>query len=196
MRSLIKSSDTTLYMQLWENRIRVTDIESGKIFDEVPLVAIRKGKRRSKRLAIGSRASSAASSEVEVINPFSHPRSLLAHFKPAELLLEGIFEKLGGEGLFSSPANLVLQPMEKNRGGLTEVEVSAFQALGLSAGARRVYVYQGPELTRHTLDLDKVRDASAPVAASGADEPRSWTQWIWIAIWFILIAAMTIFQQF
>lgn len=196
MRNLIKGSDATLYLQLWEKRIRVTDIDSGRIFDEVPLVAVRKGKRRSKRVAIGSRASSASSSDVEVINPFSHPRSLLAHFKAAELLLEGIFEKLGAEGLFSAPSNLVLQPMEKNQGGLTEVEISAFQALGLSAGARRVYVYQGPELTRHTLDLAKVRDASAPVAATGIDEPRGWTQWIWIAIWFILIAAMTIFQQF
>ncbi|WP_237065173.1 rod shape-determining protein [Microbulbifer guangxiensis] len=196
MKDLIKGSDSTLYMQLWEKRIRVTDIDSGRIFDEAPLVAIRKGKRRGKRVALGNRASSASSAEVEVINPFSHPRSLLAHFKAAELLLEGIFEKLGAERVFSSPANLVLQPMEKNQGGLTEVEVRAFQELGLGAGARRVYVYQGPELTRHTLDLSKVREASAPVAASGAGEPRSWTQWIWIAIWFILIAVMTVFQQF
>ena len=202
MKDLLKPGEDTLYIQLWESRIRVTDIGSGKIFDEAPLLAVEGAKRRRKVVAFGNRASSVPGREVEVIHPFSHPRSLLADPQSGQWVLQGIFAKMLGGGAVSafsplSPSPLVvIQPLEKNKGGLTGLEVQGFQEMCLGAGARRVLVYQGPELTRHTFDLKKVEASSLNPDTGRRGRGGSLMQWIWIAIWFGIIAASILFQNF
>ncbi|MFC6979362.1 rod shape-determining protein [Microbulbifer taiwanensis] len=152
----------TLYVQIWEKRIRVTDIDSGKIFDESPLVALEPGKgRRISVAAVGNRAASVSGKSIEVVNPFSHPRSLIRDFAAAEKLLQHIFRKLCGDTLFTPSPIVVLQPMEKTQGGLTAIEMRAFRELVLGAGAREALVYQGEALTRHTFDYQKIKAKSA-----------------------------------
>ena len=40
IRSFINTFGSTLYVQIWENRIRVVDINSNEFFDEKPLLQI------------------------------------------------------------------------------------------------------------------------------------------------------------
>ena len=40
IRSFINKFGSTLYVQIWENRIRVVDINSNEFFDEKPLLQI------------------------------------------------------------------------------------------------------------------------------------------------------------
>ena len=72
----------TIYIQIWENRIKVVDTVSGVVFDEAPLVAIETTKNGQKVIiAVGNSAESINSnSNVIVVNPFSHPRALLNDF--------------------------------------------------------------------------------------------------------------------
>lgn len=186
-------SGTALYVQIWEKRIRATDIDSGKIFDESPLLALEKKGRREVVVAAGNRASSVSGGNVRVINPFSHPRLLLRNFVAAEKLLQHIFRELLGDKLLGPSPVVVLHPMQKTQGGLTEIEIRAFRELGLGAGARESLVYQGEELTRHTFDLQKVRAQSEPGGA--AAKGGSLAQWVLLVIWVLLIVAMAVFGQ-
>ncbi|MEX2962347.1 hypothetical protein [Microbulbifer sp. TYP-18] len=196
MKGQHRPVENALYIQLWAKRIRVTDIGTGGIVDEAPLLAVQVSKNRRKVVAWGNRASSVPGHGVEVINPFLHPRSLLVEPEVAQKLLALIFARLGSGGLLPPSPLVVIQPMEKNEGGLTAVELLGFEHLCLRAGARKVYVYQGPELTRHTFDLDKVVAASPRPASDGEGGGSSRTQWVWILIWFVIIAATMIAQHF
>ena len=82
LKTIIDKLDTTLYVQIWENRIKATNISTGKIFDEKPLMAITLNSKGQKQIeAIGNNASLATGDNVETINPFSHERSLFSNFE-------------------------------------------------------------------------------------------------------------------
>ncbi len=79
IRNFINKWGTTLYVQIWENRIKVTDINTNKIFDEKPLVQVEVKKNGVHVItAIGDAAN------FNSTNPFSHPRVLFADFFVAE----------------------------------------------------------------------------------------------------------------
>lgn len=79
--------------------------------------------------------------------PFSTPRLLVGQFMAAERCLKKAFKQMfAGKWLAVSPI-VVIQPMEKIEGGLAEVEARAIQELVLAAGARKVTVYTGHELS-------------------------------------------------
>ncbi|RTZ59144.1 MAG: rod shape-determining protein MreB, partial [Gammaproteobacteria bacterium] len=91
------------YVQIWPDRIRVRDARGEGFFDQKPLVAfeLRAGKgsgkpARSRILAVGNAAAMAAGENVEIINPFLHPRSPVSDFMAAEVLLQRIFRSLAG----------------------------------------------------------------------------------------------------
>ncbi|MGL6159821.1 rod shape-determining protein [Microbulbifer sp.] len=192
---LNKKPGTILYVQIWEKRIRVTDIGSGRIYDQVPQLALEQKKGRRTVAAVGSRASSASGKNIEMVNPFSHPRSLIRDFVAGEQLLQHIFKELSGDTLIPASPTVVLQPMEKTEGGLTDIEIRAFQEMALGAGAREAVVYQGEELTRHTFDYRKVKEKSVSgkrVAAAG-EKSGQFIQWFFLLLWLVLIAAMALF---
>lgn len=146
---------TTLYVQIWENRIKVTDISTGNIFDEEPLIAIQRNSKGKKVIvAVGNSASLPAYKKegIEIINPFFHIRSLLSSFETGERLLQyifgtllkGVITKRGV--IIGAPPKVIMHPMEKIEGGLTDIERKAFRELAISAGAKDVVVYQGADL--------------------------------------------------
>lgn len=83
------------------------------------------------------------------VNPFEHPRSIIADFTVGEQLLNHglrtMLQSLGGF-LMTVPALVILHPLEKTEGGLTEVEKRALKELGLGVGFRECLVYTGPAL--------------------------------------------------
>lgn len=78
---------------------------------------------------------------------FTTQRLLIGHFQVAEKVLrQGIKDLFSTSWLPASPA-IVIQPMEKIEGGLSEIEERAFRELAAGAGARKVAVWVGDELT-------------------------------------------------
>ncbi|MCL1148001.1 rod shape-determining protein [Shewanella marinintestina] len=136
--SFINKFGSTLYVQIWENRIRVIDVETNKCFDEKPLLQIdiqKNGKRQV--TAFGNDA------YVNPLNPFTHPRALLNDFFIGERLLQEIVKKLIGKKFISLAPAIIIHPMEKTEGGLTMIEIRAFREMALGAGAREVAIHQG-----------------------------------------------------
>jgi len=153
IRDIINKFGTTLYVQIWENRIKVSDVMTSKVFDEKPLVELGASKKNvTPVVAFGNEAG------INAINPFSHPRVLFSDFNVGEKLLQLIFNKILGGHFFSPSPAVVIHPMEKTEGGLTLIEIRAFRELGLGAGARDVVVYQGKPLHLETINFKKLSE--------------------------------------
>ena len=80
--------------------------------------------------------------------PFSNQRLLVAAFAVAERLLQRAIAELLPTRLLrlSRPPQLLIQPLERLEGGLSQVEERILLELGLGCGARKVRLHMGPEL--------------------------------------------------
>ena len=75
---------------------------------------------------------------------YSHPRALVGNFTNAELLIKSLTKKMGG---FTAPS-IVVHPLERIEGGLTQIEERAIQELAHGgANGRKVFVHTGAQLT-------------------------------------------------
>ncbi|MCB2386841.1 rod shape-determining protein [Thalassolituus alkanivorans] len=153
----------TCYAQLWSDRIRISCTQSTRVFDDQPLLAIRTENGKRIVMAVGRKAAQLYQQEqlkeqrneqqnekqtqdITLINPLDHPRLLIADFSYAERLLRyGIVSVYEKSILPRSPV-LIIQPMEKTEGGISDIERRMYTELGLSAGARKVYVHDGAPL--------------------------------------------------
>ncbi|GGY82671.1 hypothetical protein GCM10011613_29390 [Cellvibrio zantedeschiae] len=78
---------------------------------------------------------------------FTTSRLLVGTFAPAvQCLKQAIKSSKSTSWLGASPC-LLIQPMEMNEGGLSEIEDRVFRELGLGAGARKVVLWVGAELS-------------------------------------------------
>jgi rod shape-determining protein MreB len=160
IRQLYNSFGTTLYIQIWEKRLKIIDVKTGKTFDEQPLIAIERiDAKNSVVLGIGSKASSySVTSKTKVTNPFSHPRVLCSDFVIAEKLLQDAITLVIDRKFVTPAPAVVIHPMERLEGGLTMVEVRVFRELGLGAGARQVVIHLGDEVSISEFDFKKLSE--------------------------------------
>lgn len=79
--------------------------------------------------------------------PFTTKRLLVGQFAAAERTLKRGFKELFSGNWFSSSPVVVIHPMVKVEGGLSEVEDRVFRELAAGAGARKVVVWLGHELS-------------------------------------------------
>jgi rod shape-determining protein MreB len=79
--------------------------------------------------------------------PFTTTRLLVGQFMAAECALKKGFKDVLSRKWFSPSLSVVIHPLEKVEGGLSEVEERVFKELALSAGARRAKVWVGHELS-------------------------------------------------
>jgi rod shape-determining protein MreB len=139
-----------LYVQIWENRLKVTNLMDGKTFDQPPHIAIRTDSKGSKKIiAYGNDASSSIEENTNLFNPFSHPRMLLADALAAQKLLKYVFKKTRSSFLFSPIA--LIHPMEKIEGDLTYIERTGFKSLAKNSGAESVFLNVGEEVSDDIL---------------------------------------------
>ncbi|TVV39629.1 rod shape-determining protein [Thalassolituus sp. C2-1] len=173
----------TCYAQLWSDRIRISCTQSTRVFDDQPLLAIRTENGKRIVMAVGRKAAQLYQQEqlkeqrneqqngkqtqdITLVNPLDHPRLLIADFAYAERLLRygiaSVYEKIV---LPRSPV-LIIQPMEKTEGGISDIERRMYTELGLSAGARKVYVHDGAPLAHpvraEDADLKRIMAANKP----------------------------------
>ena len=149
----------TIYIQIWANRIKATEINSGNIYDEKPFIAIKKNTKGEETIAaVGSSVELLKNDpSVKVINPFSHPRTLISNFVVAQKLLQHIIYALSKQKTTLITPLIVIHPMEKLEGGLTQIEYRAFKELALGAGARDCVIYQGAELSIYNFNYDDIK---------------------------------------
>lgn len=158
----------TCYAQLWSDRIRISCTQSTRIFDDQPLLAIRTENDKRIVLAVGRKAAQLYQQEqlqkqrseqqnkkqtqdITLVHPLDHSRLLIADFAYAERLLRyGIASAYEKSLLPRSPV-LIIQPMEKTEGGITDIERRMYTELGLGAGARKVYVHDGAPLAHPVM---------------------------------------------
>jgi rod shape-determining protein MreB and related proteins len=147
---MFRSLIPVLYVRVSAERLVVTNAKTGESLSEMPELAITRNPGRI--LAFGSAArSTAAGTTAVVINPFSHPRSLVSDFTSAEQLLKLMVRRLHGKAWFSPSPRVVIHPLGDPDGGFTQVERRAFREMALGAGAAEVVVWTGRELTNHEV---------------------------------------------
>jgi rod shape-determining protein MreB len=141
-----------LYVRLRSAMLCVRNVNTGDEIREEPLLAMRGGilvdGSKPEIVAIGASADACRGHErVVVVNPFLHPRALLADFQVAEKVLAYAFAKVYKRGIFRRGPTVVFQPLEMLEGGLTQIEQRAFHELCLGAGAEKFTGWVGPELS-------------------------------------------------
>ncbi len=143
--------NSVIYVQLSPDRITVRDVKSGYEISEPPLVAITR-KPKETVLAYGNKAAEIAITQaVDLVNPFKHPRALLSDFTVADVVMKYFVAKAGQGGLFKPAPTIVLHPLIDPEGGFTQIEIRAMHELAISAGAKKVILWQGRELGKEEL---------------------------------------------
>ena len=79
--------------------------------------------------------------------PFTTPRLLIGQFLVAESLLKRALKQVTKSGFLSVSPQVVIQPLEMLDGGLSEVEERVLREVAIGAGASKVVVWVGPQLT-------------------------------------------------
>jgi rod shape-determining protein MreB len=111
-----------IYIQIWENRILVTNIDDQIIFDEKPLIAIEKNNKNQEIIAaIGNDAEHDKNSRT-ISNPFSHPRILVKDFIKAEKIIQHAIQTVHKNTILKLTPQVVIHPMERLDGGITDIE--------------------------------------------------------------------------
>ncbi|MGH1450157.1 MAG: rod shape-determining protein [Pseudomonadaceae bacterium] len=149
----------TVYVRISEDRLRVHHLENGSVFDQPPLIAIDASNPRKVTLrAIGDEAQGLeAQSGVTVSNPFSHPRLLVSNFRNAEWVLRHAIRAVHPAQFVTPSPVVIMHPLEKLEGGLTDIECRVFRELALGAGARQVHLHVGEALSPNHFTWDQIR---------------------------------------
>lgn len=149
---------STVYVQLREDRIKIINIDTQAVYDQVPYIAIDASNPKQRVIrAVGADAYSLRlAKDLDVSNPFSHPRLLVADFAKAEkVLMQGMREVNESKFIAPSPV-VIMHPMDKLEGGITDIECKIYRELALGAGAREVHLHVGKELDPSTFSIDQV----------------------------------------
>jgi rod shape-determining protein MreB len=159
LRRILSHFASVVYVQIWENRLKVTDISTGEVFDDAPYVIIKTSDKGEKIISgIGSIANQNLASNEISVNPFSHPRVLFSDFYVGEKLLQYAFTKLSNIKSLRPRPKVIIHPMEKTEGGLTMIEKRAFRELAIGAGAIEVKLYTGLQLGISSLNFKDVEE--------------------------------------
>ena len=77
---------------------------------------------------------------------FSHPRSLIGNFTIAQALLKTMVSEVI-KGTFAFKTDILVHPLERVDGGLTQIEERALYELAKGSGASRAKVWVGSALS-------------------------------------------------
>ena len=88
---------------------------------------------------------------MSAVEPFTTKRLLIGEYRIAEKYLrEGIKKVHQGRWLPASPV-VIMHPLEMVDGGLSEIEERVLKELATGAGARKVILWLGHELSDHEV---------------------------------------------
>lgn len=99
-----------IYIRLYENRAIIRDVNTQVSIDRIS------------------------------VEPFSNSRLLLADFTNAEKFIREILNEIHGKKMFQKTLAVLIQPMEKTEGGLSQVEIVSFNDLAMQIGGKYVKI--------------------------------------------------------
>lgn len=153
MPSLLSSGP--YYVRLSKARLVVLNVANGKRFDDVPFIGLTED-QPPKVAAIGATANMLFERN---FNPFSHPRVIVSDFEVAEALLMHVFKLVSGAKYFRFAPEVIMHATDEFIGGLTDVEKRILKELALGAGARKVYIWEGVELSQEDIHAGVYKDS-------------------------------------
>ena len=90
---------------------------------------------------------SAAEATFDAQPPFTTARLLIGQFLAAENLLKCAVKEMSKGRIFAVSPQVLIQPLEMIEGGLSEVEERVLREVAIGAGASKVVVWVGDELS-------------------------------------------------
>lgn len=155
--SLLSTFSPLLYIKVAPDRLTVRNVKTGAEVAEVPEMAIGNSGRKKAIIAVGAQARAAASAQsAELVNPFSHPRTIVGDFTVAEQLLKAFVLRLQSSSWFAPAPRVVIHPLGSPAGGFTQVERRALREMALGAGASEVVLWVGRELSDQEVQSAEV----------------------------------------
>lgn len=152
-------SSFDLLVELRESLITVRKFSSDDVLEIVPVVAVDNSSGKPVVREIGKEASNIVGVDIEIVKPFSHPRSLVSNFKYAEEVIQYAIRKIHN-GIFRPAPRVVMHQLDKIEGGLTDVERRVLFELGYGAGARKVMLHEGAPINVKTESYESVGSRS------------------------------------
>ena len=143
------------YVRLRRDRLVVRNASTGARFDDKPIVVLSNGPKR-RVVGVGAAATAASSTS---INPFQHPRILIADFLVAEALLKYAFHAISPRSWVQPSPIAVCHVVEPLEGGLSQIEARALMEMMEGAGARQSFLWEGRELSDAELRSGAYRAA-------------------------------------
>ncbi len=119
--------DNTVYIKVYKNKFHIRHIESKNEIVALPEI------------------------------PFTTERLIIGQFKNAEIALRKGCKKLYLKKWITPSPKVLIQQMEMNEGGLSDVEGRTLKEVSMVVGARAVFVWTGKELTDAEV-LDKIKN--------------------------------------
>ena len=144
-------------VELAEHRITLRKFETHEVLEYEPLLALTTERGQQVIKAVGAQARSFTGEQVEIVNPFAHPRVLVANFQLAEKLLLWGVKELSNSRIRPAP-RLIMHPLEKLEGGLTDIELRVFRELALGCGARAIKIHVGERINTRAQTYETVQD--------------------------------------
>jgi rod shape-determining protein MreB and related proteins len=80
-------------------------------------------------------------------SPFTTTRLIVGEFHPFQHCMKEGIKAVVQPGLFAKRPLVILQAMELNEGGLSEIEKRILQEGALGAGAKSAIIHEGPALS-------------------------------------------------
>ena len=145
LKSLLGKLGEDLLVEITQDELRIFSFSGEARFIDEPLIAVESVDGKTKIKAIGKASRNCIGPGVEVINPFKHSRSMVSSYTHAEKMLRQAFKSIF-TNVFQAAPRVVMHQLEKNEGGLTDIEQRVLTELALRAGAREVVVYQGSRI--------------------------------------------------
>lgn len=145
-----------LVVELSESRITFRKIGTSEFIEIEPWIALQTVKGKVSIKSIGAEARSLTSDTIQVTNPFSHSRCLVANFGLAEKILQHGLFTFHNSKLRAAP-RVVMHQLEKLEGGLTDIEERVLRELALGMGARDVLIHSGDRLSVRTLTFSDLK---------------------------------------
>ena len=154
----LKRQSHVFLIQLWPDRIRITELTAARFVEDAPLIALEDDGKKPVIKEIGKAARAMAVMEnVSVFNPFYGDGYVVSDIDGAVAVINHHIHLLNQElsGKMFSPL-MIFQPMEAAEKGDSVDDVDISEMLSKKCGARNVIIMAPDEY----LDLDS-KDATS-----------------------------------
>ncbi|WP_300673332.1 rod shape-determining protein [Desulfoluna sp.] len=136
----------TFYIKFSGDWVSVKHVETGKTYEDRPLLAIKKNRQGKKIiLAIGADVEKTSNPDISIHNGFSHPEGGISDFDVAHATLVHFMSKITERKKWVKPI-IIMHPTKKMGGAPSHSENKALIKLSYAVGARKAYLWFGREL--------------------------------------------------